>query len=196
MKFQCCRRTRKASQDKRINTQALPDDKAYAELNYYLHQYKKLEKRFHRKSKLTRHIACYSLPIALMAILATLGEQYYDIKLPEFFSRLSVIKPHLSLIAIIGLVAFCWAYFTNHLLGFTRGWSRNRLMREHLERLIREYQLAVHEQDKNIIRIEQDNILSKLSHLEEQNRIQTHKDIVGDYHTANTGVMNWLKIKK
>lgn len=196
MRYQCCRRASNTIQDKRINTQAIADDKAYAELDYYLQLYQYRECNFSWKSKLTRYAASFSLPVALLAILAIFGEQYYDIKLPLFLSCLSATKPYLPLIIVIGLTVFSGAYFTNHLSGFTRGWSRNRLMREHLERLIREYQLAVHEQDKNTIRIEQDNILSKLSQLEEQNRIQTHKDIVGDYHTANSSAMNWLKIKK
>lgn len=183
-------------EDKRINTQAIANDKAYAELDYYLQLYQHRERHFRWKSKLTRYIASLSLPIVLFAVLGIIVEQHYDITLPDFLSGLSAIKPHLSLIAIIGLVTFCWAYFTNHLLGFTRGWSRNRLMREHLKRLTREYQLAIHQKDEAFIRIEQDNILCKLSQLEEQNRIQTHKDIIGDYHAANNSVFNWLKLKK
>lgn len=174
----------------------MTDDKAYAELDYYLQLYQYRECNFSWKSKLTRYAASFSLPVALLAILAIFGEQYYNIKLPLFLSCLSATKPYLPLIAIIGLVTFCWAYFTNHLLGFTRGWSRNRLMREHIQRLIREYQLAIYQKDETFIRIEQDNILCKLSQLEEQNRIQTHKDIIGDYHAANNSVFNWLKIKK
>ncbi|MCL1123655.1 hypothetical protein [Shewanella surugensis] len=183
-------------EDKRINTQAIADDKAYAELDYYLQQYKHRERRFSWRSKLTRKIATYSLPLVVLSTLGMLLEKHVDIILPSFLICLAALKAYLPLIAVGGLTLFCWAYFANHLSGFTRGWSRNRLMREHLEQLIREYQLAIVQKDEAFIHIEQDNILCKLSQLEEQNRIQTHKDIVGDYHTANTGVMNWLKIKK
>jgi len=185
--------------DERFNTKKIENDKAYAELAYYLEKYKNLESKFKLKSKLTRRIAKWSLPIIVLAIGCLIFEKYFNIVIPSYLSWIKDFKQFLPLIAVSGLTIFTWAFFSNRLFGYTRGWSRNRLMREHIERLIREYQLALFDKDlttvsdKKIIQLEQENILVKLFQLEENNRIQTHNDIVGDYFSAHDGALNWIK---
>lgn len=185
--------------DKRFNTQEIVNDKAYSELAYYLHKYKYLESRFAIRSKLTRRVSKWSLPIVVLALGCLLFEKYFNIVIPSSFSFLKDFKPYLPLIAVTGITTFTWAFFSNRLSGYTRGWSQNRLMREHLERMIREYQLALcgkdlaKTSDQKFIQSEQENILAKLFQLEEINRIQTHNDIVGDYFSAHDGAINWIK---
>ncbi|MEI8614908.1 hypothetical protein ACRN93_02915 [Shewanella baltica] len=185
--------------NKRFKTQEIENDKAFAELAYYFHKYEDLESRFSMKSKLTRRIAKWSLPIVVLALGSLLFEKYFNIVIPSSLSMLKCLKPFLPLIAVAGITVFTWAFFSNRISGYTRGWSRNRLMREHLERMIREYQLALCDKDitkvsdQKFIQSEQENILAKLFQLEETNRIQTHNDIVGDYFSAHDGAINWIK---
>ena len=184
---------------KRFNDQEIVNDKAYAELAYYLHKYRDLESRFSVKSKLTRRVAKWSLPLVVLTLSCLLFEKHFNIVIPSSLSVLKSLKPFLPLISVMGITAFTWAFFSNRLSGYTRGWSRNRLMREHLERMIREYQLALYgkdvtnDSDRKFIESEQENILVKLFQLEEINRIQTHNDIVGDYFSAHDGAFGWIK---
>lgn len=185
--------------DTRVNCQELEGDKAYAELAYYQHKYEALEKRFSIWSKLTRRVATYSLPVLVLTLSCLIFEKYFNITLPAFLSCLKGLKPFLSLLSVLSLTLFSWAYFANRLAGYTRAWSRNRLMWENIERLTREYQLAIHGKDitintdKEFLDSEQDNVLTKLFQLEESNRIQTHNDIVGDYLSAHDGAFGWIK---
>jgi hypothetical protein len=48
-------------------------------------------------------------------------------------------------------------------------------------------------ENKVIFANEQENTLTKLFELETQNRIETHKDIVGDYLAAHEGTFSWIK---
>jgi hypothetical protein len=177
----------------RVNVLPVQSDKAYAEMHYYLHKYETLESNFSKKSKLTRLVAKWSLPIVVLTIACLVIEHQANLVLPSFLSYLRELKPYLPLFLIIGLTLFTWAFFANRISGYTRGWSRNRLMREHLQRMIRDYQLAIYLQDEAYILIEQENTLAKLSQLEEMNRIQTHRDIVGDYLAAHEGTFSWIK---
>ncbi len=182
-----------------FHKQDIGNDKAYAELAYYKHKYAELEKRFSTWSTLTRRVAVYSLPVLVLTLGCLIFEKYFNVVLPPFISCFKELKPFLPLFSVLSLTLFSWAFFANRLSGYTRGWSRNRLMREHIERLIREYQLAIYskditnEFDKEFIDSEQENILAKLFQLEETNRIQTHNDIVGDYLSAHDGAFGWIK---
>lgn len=93
-------------------------------------------------------------------------------------------------------VVFIVGYFSNRQFGYTRGWSRNRTMVFHLERMKREYKLAIESMNLENIGYEQDNVLSKLYLLEEENVNAMHKDIVGDYFTVQDTSLNWLKTFK
>lgn len=194
-----CKKTSCDFDDKRCNTQKIDNDKAYAELAYYQHKYKALEKRFSTWSKLTRRVATYSLPVFVLTLSCLVFEKYFNVTLPAFLSCLKELKPFFPLLSVLSLTLFSWVYFANRLAGYTRAWSRNRLMRENIERLTREYQLAIYgkdvnkETDKKILESEQENVLAKLFQLEENNRTQTHNDIVGDYFSAHDGAFGWIK---
>ncbi|HBC3954220.1 TPA: hypothetical protein ACPV0G_003343 [Vibrio parahaemolyticus] len=186
--------------DTRVNSQEISNDKVYAELAHYLHKYESLEKRFAWKSKVTRLFAKSSLPVMILAISSLLFEKMFNINvLPERFSVPECLQDLLPLLAVLSIAIFFGAFFINRLAGYTRGWSRNRLMKEHIERLVREYQLAIHGKDstntldKEFLDAEQENMLAKLFQLEENNRTQTHKDIVGDYLSAHDGAFGWIK---
>ncbi|MEZ9548540.1 MULTISPECIES: hypothetical protein [Vibrio] len=194
-----CKKSSCEFERKRCNKQDIVNDKAYAELAYYQHKYRALEKRFSIWSKITRRVATYSLPVLVLSLGCLIFEKYFNVVLPPCMSYFKELKPFLPMFSVLSLTSFSWAFFANRLSGYTRGWSRNRLMREHIERLIREYQLAIYnkdvtnEFDKEFIDSEQENILAKLFQLEETNRIQTHNDIVGDYFSAHDGAFGWIK---
>jgi hypothetical protein len=199
-KCSLCKKSSCDYEDTRVNRQKIEGDKVYAELAYYLHKYKSLEKRFSRKSTVTRTFAKYSLPLMILAVSSLIFEKYFNIVvLPNDLTAFKMVNEFLPLIVIASITIFFGAFFMNRLAGYTRGWSRNRLMREHIDRLIREYQLAIYgkdvtkDTDKKFLESEQENVLAKLFQLEEANRIQTHNDIVGDYFSAHDGAFGWIK---
>lgn len=102
-------------------------------------------------------------------------------------------KEMIALFAVVHITLFVTCYALNRMNGYTRGWSRNRLATEHLERLKREYQIAIKGQKKEFVRIEQENTLAKLSYIDTKNREATHADIVGDYIAVNNGAFSWIK---
>ncbi|KIP75168.1 hypothetical protein SN10_08700 [Vibrio harveyi] len=102
-------------------------------------------------------------------------------------------KPMITLFAISHIAMFVTCYALNRMNGYTRGWSRNRLATEHLERLEREYLISINGQSDEFVRIEQDNTLAKLSEIDTKSREAAHADIVGDYLAVNNGALNWIK---
>jgi len=102
-------------------------------------------------------------------------------------------KEMIAFFTVAHIALFVTCYALNRMNGYTRGWSRNRLATEHLERLKREYLIATKGQEEEFVRIEQDNTLAKLSDIDTKNREAAHADIVGDYIAVNNGAFSWIK---
>lgn len=102
-------------------------------------------------------------------------------------------KETIAWFATIHIALFVTCYALNRMNGYTRGWSRNRLAVEHLNRLTREYLIAIKGQSKEFVRIEQENTLAKLFEIDTKFREAAHADIVGDYIAVNNGAFGWIK---
>jgi hypothetical protein len=187
-------------QDRRHNLDKITGDKALDEIDFYNVKYIKLEAKFHKKSTVSKRLTTASLCVLVACICLIYSETIFEEDLlSESWRTIS------NYIFTTSLVIFLGNYFSNRMNGHTRAWSRNRLMLERLEILRREYELATHRdiqsaltEDKTkenevIFSNEQDNTLTKLFELEAQNRIETHKDIVGDYLAAHEGTFSWIK---
>ena len=187
-------------QDRRHNLDKITGDKALDEIDFYNVKYIKLETKFHKKSTVSKRLTTASLCVLVACIcLIYSGTIFEEDLLSESWRTIS------NYIFTTSLVIFLGNYFSNRMNGHTRAWSRNRLMLERLEILRREYELAVNndiqgtfteaeiKQRKIQVTNEQENILTKLFELETRNRIETHKDIVGDYLAAHDGTFSWIK---
>jgi hypothetical protein len=177
-------------QDRRHNLGNVTGDKALDEIDFYNVKYIKLEAKFHKKSTVSKRLTTVSLCVLVACICLIYSEIIFEEDLlSESWRTIS------NFIFTATLVIFLGNYFSNRMNGHTRAWSRNRLMLERLEILRREYELAVENEIENegFIANEQENTLTKLFELETQNRIETHKDIVGDYLAAHEGTFSWIK---
>lgn len=182
----------KGEQDNRLNTYNIQGDRVIDEIGYYLAQYRGREMKFERARLIYEKVALITLFITLLlACLVYSPFLFGEDILGKWDCRFET-----SVAMAITLSIFIINYFYSRLKGHTRGWSRNRLMRERLEILEREYRLAVYQkdeiQDARFLESEQENTLAKLFELETENRITTQKDIVGDYLAANEGTFNWI----
>lgn len=179
--------------DNRHNNGHIGNDVAIDEINYYLSEYTKRVTKFEDKKRINEICTFVSLVIVLLAAGSIYSPFLFGVDVLEYgYSRLAVSL----FLSIAGMILFV-SYLVNRLKGYTRAWSRNRLMKEQLEILAREYRLSIRGKelptDREYINIEQENILSKLFELESKNRIETHADIVGDYIAAHEGVFGWVK---
>ncbi|NRB42015.1 MAG: hypothetical protein HRU20_26675 [Pseudomonadales bacterium] len=107
------------------------------------------------------------------------------------FLLLSLLTIKVSTIAghflFFGIFIFVTAYSGNRKYGYTRSWSRNRLMRLQVELLYAEKKLGSDTDD---------NIRQKLHILLSDNYVQMHKDIVGDYIEYGDSALKFLAKKK
>lgn len=179
--------------DKRHNNGPVVDDVAIDEIDFYIAEYTKRVTNFAAKKKINERFTFVSLVIVLLSAGLIYSPFLFGVDVLEYgYSRL-IVSLFLS---IAGMILFV-SYLVNRLKGYTRAWSRNRLMKEQLEILAREYRLGIRDKnvstDRHYINIEQENILSKLFELESKNRTETHADIVGDYIAAHEGVFSWVK---
>jgi hypothetical protein len=189
-----------AYQDKRHNLDDESEDKALEEIDFYIIKYIKLETEFHIKSKITKLLSIISLCTLVACVCLIYSHIIFDEELLSEVWRTSVCY-----VLTVTVVVFVACYFSNRLNGYTRGWSRNRLMLERLEIVRREYELAIKDEPQGVLTedqiiqknvwftTEKNNALTKLFELETQNRIETHKDIVGDYLAAHEGTFSWIK---
>ncbi len=174
--------------DMRRNFDEITCDKALNEIDFYIAKYTSLEIKFYNKSSKSKRKttnSLYTLIICMCLIYSPII--FGDDMLSETFRSL------FNFVFTFTLAIFVGNYFSNRMNGHTRAWSRNRLMLERLEIFRREYELAVHNENEDFIANEQENTLTKLFELETQNRIETHKDIVGDYLAAHEGTFSWIK---
>ncbi|MEQ3493091.1 hypothetical protein [Vibrio sp. SSH13-20] len=140
------------------------------------------------------HLIVFWPAIIFFLSMNNLGTSCKAIFLLEFAALLVFYsKPAIVLLAIVHTTIFVTCYALNRMNGYTRGWSRNRLATEHLERLKREYLIAINGQSDEFIRIERDNTLAKLSEIDTKNREAAHADIVGDYIAVHDGAFGWIK---
>ncbi|KYL37198.1 hypothetical protein A2I96_06005 [Pseudoalteromonas tetraodonis] len=179
--------------DNRHNNGHIGNDVAIDEINYYLSEYTKRVTKFEAKKRINERFTFVSLVIVLLSAGLIYSPFLFGVDVLEYgYSRLAASL----LLSTAGIILFV-SYLVNRLKGYTRAWSRNRLMIEQLEILAREYRLSIRDKelpkDREYINIEQENILSKLFELESKNRIETHADIVGDYIAAHEGVFSWVK---
>jgi len=182
-----------SNEDNRHNTKNITGDKALDEIEFYIDKYKELEGKFNRKRKGYEFVAIFTLSFSILLASFIYSPFLYGKDILTWgYLRLGT-----SILLSISLVTLFVNYFISRLKGHTRAWSRNRLMREQLEILNREYRLAINEKEPvnegEFIKIEQENALARLFELESKNRIETHKDIVGDYLAAHEGTFNWVK---
>ncbi|WP_024593593.1 MULTISPECIES: hypothetical protein [unclassified Pseudoalteromonas] len=179
--------------DKRHNNGPVVDDVAIDEIDFYIAEYTKRMTNFAAKKKINERFTFVSLVIVLLSAGLIYSPFLFGVDVLEYgYSRL-IVSLFLS---IAGMILFV-SYLVNRLKGYTRAWSRNRLMKEQLEILVREYRLGIRDKnvstDRHYINIEQENILSKLFELEVKNRIETHADIVGDYIAVHESAFSWVK---
>jgi len=144
---------------------------------------------------LTNFILIFLLPI--MAILYLINSYRFFFELIVIF-QITIFSIFMSievsvLLISINISIFLLSYFINRQQGYTRAWSRNRTMVFHLKRLRKEHEIAVQDMDDPNVKIEQENTLTKVFSLEEENVNAMHKDIVGDYFTAQDSSLNLLK---
>lgn len=179
--------------DNRRNNGVINNDYVIDEITFYLNKYNKLVKKFNKERKKSEKLTCRSLIACLILAFLT----YSPFLVGHDLLSWQYLRPLIGFALAIATTLFIGTYFTSRLKGHTRAWSRNRLMRERLEILSREYRLAIYqldsEKDKHLIKCEQENTLAKLFELETENRITTQQDIVGDYLAANEGTFNWIK---
>lgn len=186
--------------DYRHNLDKISGDKALDEIDFYIAKYIYLESKFNKKNTISQNVSIYSLSLLIACMCLIYSEIIFKEDLLSELCRTGA-----NYIFSVALVTFIVNYFLSRMKGHTRAWSRNRLMLERLEILRREYELAVNndiqgtlteaeiKQRKIQVTNEQENTLTKLFELEAQNRIETHKDIVGDYLAAHEGTFSWIK---
>ncbi|AIY65864.1 hypothetical protein [Pseudoalteromonas piratica] len=178
--------------DNRHKKERNTDDYVIAEIQFYLATYRKRETKFERLRKWNETISL----ILLFIIIVTSCVIYSPFLFGDDLIGNWNIRLEVTCLLVISLSLFLVNYFWSRLKGFTRAWSRNRLMRERIEIIEREYVLSNYEEnalDDESIKAEQENTLVKLFDLEVENRIATQRDIVGDYIAANEGTFNWIK---
>ena len=175
-------------QDNRHNLNNLKEDKALDEIDFYIVKYIELENKFLKKSTNSKRLTTISLCTLIACICLIYSPILFGNNMLSELWRSS-----LNYMFTATLIIFIGNYFSNRMNGHTRAWSRNRLMLERLELIRREYEIAVHNATNDFISTEQDNTLTKLFELETQNRIETHKDIIGDYLAAHEGTFSWIK---
>lgn len=187
-------------QESRHNLDKISEDKALAEIDYYIAKYIYLESKFNKKNTISNNVSIYSLSVLLVCMSLIYSQVIFDENLLSELCRTGT-----NYICSVALVTFIVNYFISRMKGHTRAWSRNRLMLERLEIVRREYELAINEETQGDLTedkikekrvwftTEQSNTLTKLFELETQNRIETHKDIVGDYLAAHEGTFSWIK---
>lgn len=179
--------------DKRHNNDSIDGDVAIDEINYFIDKYTKLVDSFEAKRKKNELVSFLSLIFTFFSVCLIYSPFLFGLDILEN-TRCRLLTSLLFSISALVLFLSC---LVNRLKGYTRAWSRNRLMKEQLEILAREYRLSIRGKklptDRQYINIEQENILSKLFELESKNRIETHADIVGDYIAAHEGVFGWVK---
>jgi len=176
--------------DMRRNFDKIKGDKALNEIDFYIAKYTSLVEIFYAKSKSSKKKSTWLLYTLIFCMCLIYSPFIFsDDMLSEAF------RTWFNFAFTFTLAIFVGNYFSNRMNGHTRAWSRNRLMLERLEILRREYELAVENEIENegFIANEQENTLTKLFELETQNRIETHKDIVGDYLAAHEGTFSWIK---
>jgi hypothetical protein len=179
--------------DNRNNNGHIGNDVAIDEINFYRSKYTKRVTKFEAKKRINERYTFVSLVIVLLSAGLIYSPFLFGVDVLEYGYLRLIASLFLS---IAGMILFV-SYLVNRLKGYTRAWSRNRLMEEQLEILDREYRLSIRGKklpiDREYINIEQENILSKLFELESKNRVETHADIVGDYIAAHEGVFGWVK---
>ncbi|MCG9736441.1 hypothetical protein L1D51_21025 [Pseudoalteromonas shioyasakiensis] len=185
--------SQKYDSDKRHNNDPIKGDVALDEIDFYISEYTKRVNKFATKKKINERFAFFSVVVVTLSITLIYSPFLFGVDILEHEYLRLIVSFFLSISSVILLIS----YLVNRLKGYTRAWSRNRLMIEQLEILEREYRLSIRGKslpiDRRYIKIEQENILSKLFELESKNRIATHTDIVGDYIAAHEGVFSWVK---
>lgn len=181
-------------EDNRHNLNKIKGDKALDEIDFYIVKYIYLESKFNKKKTISNNVSIYSLSVLLVCMSLIYSQVIFDENVLSELCRTGV-----NYIFSVAFITFIVNYFLSRMKGYTRAWSRSRLMLERLEIIRREHELALNgnddadEKDKKSLLIEQANTLTKLFDLEAKNRIETHKDIVGDYLAAHEGTFSWIK---
>ena len=177
-----------AYQDKRYNLNKITDDKSLNEIDFYIAKYTSLTDEFHKKSMVSKIKSAWLLYVLIFCMCLIYSPIIFGDNMLS-----GVYRTGFNYVFTVTLAIFVGNYFSNKMNGHTRAWSRNRLLLERLEILRREFELSVHKKNSEFIKVEQENILTKLFELEIENRIEAHKDIVGDYSAAHEGTFSWIK---
>ncbi|MED5514795.1 MAG: hypothetical protein VYB81_18805 [Pseudomonadota bacterium] len=179
--------------DNRHNNDPILNDIALDEINFYISKYTLKVTKFEGRKKTNERITLISLVLLLITATLIYSPFLFGIDVLDH----GVFRLIVSLLCSTSFITLFVSYLVNRLKGYTRAWSRNRLMKEQLELLAREYRLSINGKkdptDKQYIKNEQANVLSKLLDLEQKNRVETHADIVGDYIATHEGVFGWVK---